>query len=238
MADQLAGGVAGLGERAVVFRADIHRVAVVEQHDGRGLRGAEQRVQAGQHRSGHGQREQGGDQAAHEQQEQLFDADPPPLRALAHLQELHRRPLDHAEPAAVQQVDQQRDAGGGDAEQKYDVEKCHAAQEWSEGVAKKWSGGAMGKWSNGKTICFCSSVGAQSCCAQCVLRSRRWVALACALLAALRLAGLEAPPTKEFATGVFCAAVGRVTDPAHPATVDCASNTLWAQQACAATRSA
>ena len=52
--------------------------------------------------------------------------DAPALRAEDVLEEVHRAPADHAEPAAVQQVDDQRDRRRGQPAQQEDVQERHA----------------------------------------------------------------------------------------------------------------
>ena len=89
--------------------ARLHRVAVVEQHDGARPRVAEQAARALPNRTRHCQREQHGDCAPDGEQYPLFHAHAALIRPQHHLQKVHRAPLHDLEAALVEKVNDDRD---------------------------------------------------------------------------------------------------------------------------------
>ena len=106
--DELRSGFLGLREVRGRARAGGHRVGVVEQDDERGLRAAEQRAHPGENGPRHAEREQHGDEAAHEEQEELLELEPPRVRLKRGVEQVHRAPLHDAWARAVEEVQQDR----------------------------------------------------------------------------------------------------------------------------------
>ena len=104
--DELRGGFLGLREVRARARAGGHRVGVVEQDDERGLRAAEQRAHPGEDGPRHAEREQHGDEAADEKQEELLELEPPRVRLERGVEQVHRAPLHDARAGAVEEVQQ------------------------------------------------------------------------------------------------------------------------------------
>ena len=125
--DELHGGLARLREVRRAARARGHRVGIVEQDDERGLRAAEQRADPGEDGPRHAEREQHGDEAAHEQQEQVLELEAACVRAERGVEQMHRAPRDDARPRAVEEVQQDRDRRRRHAAKEDDVEEGHGS---------------------------------------------------------------------------------------------------------------
>ena len=106
--------------------ARIHRVAVVEQHDRRGLGIAEQFGSAFPNRSRHREREEQRNRAADREENPLLDADAALVLADHRLEQMHRAPLHDLEAALVEEVDDDRDREGEDTGEQRGVEEGHA----------------------------------------------------------------------------------------------------------------
>jgi len=112
--DEFLGPASGLVEHGPPELLVAHTQAVVHQQDNVD-RLARVHGLAGTHevRPGHGQAEEQDAQHAHGQQDQVLQPDHAAAAAHRLAQELHGRPLDHAEPLPVQQVDEDRAGGEG-----------------------------------------------------------------------------------------------------------------------------
>ena len=106
--------------------ARFHRIAVVEHHDGRGLRLAHQLLRALPHRPRHAQRENRRDRRADDEQDDLFDFHPPLVRADDGFEQVHRAPFHDLKAALVEEVDDDRNRQCRDAGEESGVEESHA----------------------------------------------------------------------------------------------------------------
>ena len=124
---QPGGCFASLGEHQALLVPDRHAGGIVDQHDHGGRRPPPD--QSGHRAPQSGSRkcqDQGDDEQRPERkQNPLADPDAADGRALELLEEPKRAEFDCAELPEVQQVDQNRDGGGGEAEQHKRIEKSH-----------------------------------------------------------------------------------------------------------------
>jgi len=84
---------------------------------------------AAEHGPGEGEDKAGDEQSPKGEQEELPELDTPHLRLLELLQETEGAELDGLQLAEVEEVDQDGNRSGGEAEEEEGVEKCHTARE-------------------------------------------------------------------------------------------------------------
>jgi hypothetical protein len=127
MADDLAGGVAGLREKGTIGGAGFEGGRVVEEDDGGGGSGAEERGCAAEDGASHEEGEEDRDGATEEEQEPVVELEAAFRRGLARFEEVHGRPADDFEAASVQQMDEQRKSECRCAAEEDEVEETHGA---------------------------------------------------------------------------------------------------------------
>ena len=130
------GDLAGAVERRRAAGGVAHAQRVVDQDDLAGPPSAhEPLLEAGgvEHRARQEQEQEDGQGDPQEQEQQLLDLDPPPVALDGQLQVAHRRPLHPAEPAAVQQVD---DDGDGAQQRPPDQQWAQEAEHGSGSPAR------------------------------------------------------------------------------------------------------
>ena len=93
--------------------------------DERALRSAEQRAHAGEDGPRHAEREQHGDEAADEEEEELLELEPPCVGLKGGVEQVHRAPLHDAWTRAVEEVQQHRNRRRRHAAEEEEVEEGH-----------------------------------------------------------------------------------------------------------------
>ena len=120
----------------------LHREAGVEQEH-RGGAATSPADRCGLHeRPCHADGQHNGDQAPQQKQQQRPPLDLPSVLLVAHIEQVHRRPVDRVEPRTIEQVNAQRHHQGCRAQQKHGVEKAH--QTASRRLRKRASSSAWG----------------------------------------------------------------------------------------------